>query len=196
MAPPAPLETLQGTLDLLVLRALAWGPMHGYAVARFIRDGSGGTLQVLDGALYTSLHRMEERGWIDAEWGLSDKGKRAKFYRLTAAGRDPQYMASLCGEQGPRHLHGDMEMVTDTFRRFAEDRIRPIAEHVHRTNGDIPEDIIGGIAELGAFGLSVARSWALMPSTAAEWKFSSAAANDIWDHTGRSCSARARTTPK
>jgi transcriptional regulator len=84
---PDPLETLQGTLDLLVLRALASGPMHGYAVARFIREASGGTLQVLDGALYTSLHRMEDRGWVDATWGLSDKGKRAKFYRMTAAGR-------------------------------------------------------------------------------------------------------------
>ena len=81
-----PLDTLQGTLDLLVLRALAWGPMHGYAVARFIRDGSDGALQVLDGALYTSLHRLEDRRWVESEWGLSDKGKRAKFYRLTASG--------------------------------------------------------------------------------------------------------------
>ena len=78
---------LQGTLDLLVLRALLWGPMHGYAVARFIREGSGGALQVLDGALYTALHRMEGRGWVEATWGHSEKGKRAKFYQLTAAGR-------------------------------------------------------------------------------------------------------------
>jgi transcriptional regulator len=81
------LDLLQGTLDVLVLRALAWRPMHGYDVARFIRNGSDGALRVLDGALYTALHRMEERGWIDSEWGTSDKGKRAKFYRLTAAGR-------------------------------------------------------------------------------------------------------------
>ncbi|MGH7616513.1 MAG: PadR family transcriptional regulator [Gemmatimonadaceae bacterium] len=81
------LELLQGTLDVLVLRALSWQPMHGYAVARFIRQGSGQAFTVLDGALYTSLHRMEERGWVDAEWGASDKKKRAKFYRLTAAGR-------------------------------------------------------------------------------------------------------------
>ncbi len=87
-------------------------------------------------------------------WGV-EPGVLDKALRLTAAGRDPEYMASLCGEQGPRHLEGDMEMVTDTFRRFAEDRIRPAAEHIHRTNGDIPEDIIGGIAALGAFGLSV-----------------------------------------
>ncbi|HVX38742.1 MAG TPA: PadR family transcriptional regulator [Gemmatimonadaceae bacterium] len=80
------LDLLQGTLDVLVLRALTWGPMHGYGVARFIRDGSGAAFKVLDGALYTSLHRMEERGWIESEWGLSDAGKRAKFYRLTTAG--------------------------------------------------------------------------------------------------------------
>ena len=81
------LDLLQGTLDVLVLRALSWRPMHGYAVARFIRDQSDGTLRVLDGALYTSLHRMEERGWVASEWGLSEKGKRAKFYELTTAGR-------------------------------------------------------------------------------------------------------------
>jgi PadR family transcriptional regulator PadR len=81
------LDLLQGTLDVLVLRALSWGTMHGYAVARFIRNGSDGTFKVLDGALYTSLHRMEERGWVEAEWGTSEKKKRAKFYRLTTAGR-------------------------------------------------------------------------------------------------------------
>jgi transcriptional regulator len=81
------LDLLQGTLDVLVLRALSWGPMHGYAVARFIRSGSDGTFKVLDGALYTSLHRMEDRGWVESEWGMSEKGKRAKFYRLTTAGR-------------------------------------------------------------------------------------------------------------
>ena len=58
------LDLLQGTLDVLVLRALSWGPMHGYGVARFIRDGSTGSFKVLDGALYTALHRMEERGWV------------------------------------------------------------------------------------------------------------------------------------
>ena len=81
------LDLLQGTLDVLVLRALSWGPMHGYGVARFIHQGSDGSFKVLDGALYTSLHRMEERGWVESEWGTSEKGKRAKFYRLTTAGR-------------------------------------------------------------------------------------------------------------
>src|SRR5919112_1195256 len=93
------LELLQGTLDVLVLRALSWGPMHGYAVARFIRDGSGGTFRILDGALYTSLHRMEERGWVESEWGLSEKGKRAKFYHLTTDGRRAQRAEIAVWEQ-------------------------------------------------------------------------------------------------
>jgi PadR family transcriptional regulator, regulatory protein PadR len=81
------MEMLHGTLDVLVLRGLAWGPKHGYAVARWIEQTSGGTLTVLDGALYTALHRMEARGWIAAEWGVSATSRRAKFYRLTPVGR-------------------------------------------------------------------------------------------------------------
>lgn len=85
--PPASLDLLQGTLDVLVLKTLAWGPRHGYAVARWIRETTDATLSIEDGALYTSLHRMERRGWIASEWGLTDAGRRAKFYELTAAGR-------------------------------------------------------------------------------------------------------------
>lgn len=83
----AGLDLIQGTLDLLVLQALSRESMHGYDIARFIRDGSDGTFRILDGALYTALHRMEEREWVASEWGISERGKRAKFYRLTAAGR-------------------------------------------------------------------------------------------------------------
>lgn len=83
----ADLDLLQGTLDLLVLRALSFGPRHGYAVARFIRDSSGETFSILDGALYAALHRLEARRSVTTEWGLSDKGKRAKFYQLTERGR-------------------------------------------------------------------------------------------------------------
>ena len=93
------LDLLQGTLDVLVLRALAGRPQHGYAVARFIHDSSDGTFRVLDGALYTALHRMEERGWVESEWGLSEKGKRAKFYRLTTAGRRALRNESASWEQ-------------------------------------------------------------------------------------------------
>jgi PadR family transcriptional regulator PadR len=83
----AGLDLIQGTLDLLVLQALSRQSMHGYDIARFIRDGSDGTFRILDGALYTALHRMEEREWVASEWGISERGKRAKFYRLTAGGR-------------------------------------------------------------------------------------------------------------
>jgi PadR family transcriptional regulator, regulatory protein PadR len=84
---PDQLDLLQGTLDVLVLKALSWGPQHGHAVARTIRAGTNGAFDVLDGSLYAALHRLEEREWVEAEWGLSDKGKRAKFYRLTTRGR-------------------------------------------------------------------------------------------------------------
>lgn len=81
------LELLQGTLDLLVLKALKWGPRHGYAVASWIRDATDGRLQIEEGALYTALHRMEKRGWLEAEWGLSENNRKAKYYQLTAPGR-------------------------------------------------------------------------------------------------------------
>jgi PadR family transcriptional regulator, regulatory protein PadR len=83
----ADLDLLQGTLDLLVLKALAWGPMHGYAVARWIGDATRDDLQIEEGALYTALHRMEKRGWLESEWGLSENNRKAKFYQLTTAGR-------------------------------------------------------------------------------------------------------------
>lgn len=81
------LDLLQGTLDLLVLKTLTWGPMHGYAVARWIRETTGDELQVEEGALYTALHRMEKRSWIAAEWGVSENNRKARYYHLTPAGR-------------------------------------------------------------------------------------------------------------
>ena len=83
----ADLELVRGTLDVLVLKALAWGPRHGYAVARWIKSTSDDALTVEDRALYLALHRLEERGWVEAEWGLSENNRRAKFYQLTTAGR-------------------------------------------------------------------------------------------------------------
>jgi PadR family transcriptional regulator, regulatory protein PadR len=80
------IELLQGTLDILVLKALSWGPRHGHEVARVIRQSTG-ALEVLDGSLYAALHRLEERRFVAGDWGLSDKGKRAKFYTLSSAGR-------------------------------------------------------------------------------------------------------------
>lgn len=78
---------LQGTLDMMVLKALKRGAMHGYDVAEFIFSTSGDVLKVEEGALYPALHRLELKGWIEGEWGLSANNRRAKFYRLTAAGR-------------------------------------------------------------------------------------------------------------
>lgn len=80
------LPLLQGTLDILVLKALVHEPRHGYAVARWIRETTHGTLQIEEGALYTALHRMEKRGWVESTWGLSENNRRAKFYGLTTAG--------------------------------------------------------------------------------------------------------------
>ena len=84
---PREMNLLQGTLDVLVLRALAHAPRHGYGVAEWIRSTSDGTLAIEDGALYTSLHRMAKRGWVEAEWGVSENNRRAKYYSLTGRGR-------------------------------------------------------------------------------------------------------------
>lgn len=80
-------EVLQGTLDLLILKALSLEPMHGWAVAQRIRQISDSSLQVNQGSLYPALHRLEYRGWIAAEWGASENNRRAKYYQLTARGR-------------------------------------------------------------------------------------------------------------
>ena len=102
-------------------------------------------------AVYDVAARMLGR---EAEWGAEPNAldQAMGFVRTY---RDPEYLAGLCGEQGPRHLDGDFEMVQDTFRSFADKVIKPVAEHVHRHNGDIPENVISGLAEIGTFGLSV-----------------------------------------
>jgi PadR family transcriptional regulator, regulatory protein PadR len=80
-------DLLHGTLDVLVLKTLSWGPMHGYAIATWIEQRTDGTLEIVDAALYKSLHRLEHSGAIAAEWGLSDNNRRAKYYSLTTRGR-------------------------------------------------------------------------------------------------------------
>jgi transcriptional regulator len=83
----ANLPLLKGTLDLLVLKTLSWGAMHGFAIASWLETNSDGALGVDDSALYQALHRLEARGWVEAEWGVTENNRRARFYTLTAAGR-------------------------------------------------------------------------------------------------------------
>ena len=84
-----------GTLDVLILKALSWGPMHGYAIGRWIRQTTDDALTVQEGALYPALHRLQRRGWLDEEWGVTHTGRDAKYYRMTPAGR--------------RHLRAEIE---------------------------------------------------------------------------------------
>ena len=85
--PQAPIDLLQGTVDVLILRTLAWEPMHGYGVSRFIRERTEGVLTIESAALYQALHRLERKKLIKAEWGVSENNRRAKFYSLTGDGR-------------------------------------------------------------------------------------------------------------
>lgn len=101
MPSKTPNALLHGALDALILKTLARGPSHGYAVARFIEETTDDAVQVEEGSLYPSLYRLERRGWVEAEWGTSELGRRAKLYRLTAAGRQ------------------QLETETATWRRFS-----------------------------------------------------------------------------
>lgn len=85
--PPTSNEFLPGTLYMLILRSLASGPLHGYAIARRIREASEETLSIEEGSLYPALNRMLAKGWLNADWGISETNRKARFYRLTAAGR-------------------------------------------------------------------------------------------------------------
>jgi transcriptional regulator len=85
---PAPTrDRLHGTLDALILRTLSWGPRHGYAISRWLSETSGDAIQVEEGSLYPALYRMERERWIEAEWGVSELGRKARFYKLTPKGR-------------------------------------------------------------------------------------------------------------
>ena len=81
------LDLLQGTVDVLILKTVSWEPMHGYAIAKWIEQRSDGVLGVADAALYQALHRLERRGWIQSEWGVSENNRKAKYYSLTSLGR-------------------------------------------------------------------------------------------------------------
>ena len=96
-----PLDLLKGTLDVLLLKTLSWGPLHGYAISRWIRQASEEDLNIDEAALYQALHRLERNRWIESEWGLSENNRRAKFYQLTPAGR------------------AQLRSATTTWRRYA-----------------------------------------------------------------------------
>ncbi len=87
MPPSTAKDALHGTLDALILKTLTWGPRHGYAIGRWLRDSSSDAIQVEEGSLYPALYRLEKLGWIGAEWGVSEIGRKARIYRLTPAGR-------------------------------------------------------------------------------------------------------------
>jgi transcriptional regulator len=108
------IDLLQGTLDLMILKTLSWGPMHGYAVARWLQQITDDVLRVEEGTLYPALHRLEEQEWVESEWGVSENNRRAKFYRLTAAGR-VQLRASL----------SDWSRLVDTVGKVIGATVRP-----------------------------------------------------------------------
>lgn len=97
-------DLLQGTLDLIVLKTLSWGPMHGFGIARWIQLTTQDVLQVEEGSLYPALYRMENRAWIKATWALTENGRRAKYYRLTALGRRQLVAESESWEQISRAI--------------------------------------------------------------------------------------------
>ncbi len=98
----AEIDLLRSSLDLLVLKALSWGPMHGYAINEWIGSATSSLLLLEEGTLYPALHRLERRGWITSEWGVSNTNRRAKFYKLTTAGR-----ARFRAEAPLWHRHAD-----------------------------------------------------------------------------------------
>jgi len=108
-------DLLRSSLDLLILKALTWGPMHGYAVSEWVEGATANLLLLEEGTLYPALHRLERRGWITAEWGLSENNRRAKFYTLSATGR-----AHLRAEGPVWHRHADAIAVA--LRRTSPNR--------------------------------------------------------------------------
>ncbi|HEX2849675.1 MAG TPA: acyl-CoA dehydrogenase family protein [Acidimicrobiales bacterium] len=154
-------KTLAAAGDLDANQVVAYDLAHAAAAvenARAVLDyGAKGDLEAriacafVADAVFDLISKTIGR---EPEWGI-DEGALSSTRDFVRAYRDPEYLAALAGDQGPRHLDDEFEMVQDTFRRFADDKIKPVAEHIHRHNDDIPEDVISGLAEIGTFGLSV-----------------------------------------
>jgi PadR family transcriptional regulator, regulatory protein PadR len=103
-------DLLHGTLDVLILKTLSWGPMHGYGISTWIERQTGGTLEIVDAALYKAVHRLEASGAIEPEWGVSDSGRRAKYYSLTRAGRQVLRAESATWQRYADAVSGVLEL--------------------------------------------------------------------------------------
>ena len=112
-------ELLHGTLDTLILKTLSWGPRHGYGIARWIQEATDDALEIGEGSLYPALYRMERKGWIESERGISETGREVKFYRLTSAGRS-RLRVELEGR--PAGLPGDRELRRRARRQLCHRR--------------------------------------------------------------------------
>jgi (2S)-methylsuccinyl-CoA dehydrogenase len=171
----AVIDTAQAVVDAAVAR-LANAGLDEHQVVAYDMAHAAAAVQCSRGLLaYGAAGEVEERITLaftadavadlaakvfgrEAEWGI-EAGALDSTREFIATYRKPEFLASLAHEAGPRHLDDDFEMVQDAFRRFAEDKLKPIAEHIHRHNDDIPEEIISGLAEMGAFGLSISEAY-------------------------------------
>ena len=171
----AALDTAQQVLDAGIARLAADGIDDNQVLAYDIAHAAAGVMAArgllsygakgTDEAKVTSAFTADVLADLAAklfgredEWGVGNDALDA-VRSYVATYRSPEFLASLADTDGPRHLSGDFEMVQDTFRRFADEKLKPIAEHIHRENADIPEDIITGLAEMGAFGLSISENY-------------------------------------
>ena len=110
------LDVIQGTLEFLILRTVAWGPQHGFGIAKWIKTVTDGRLEIDDGALYPALHRMEHKRWISAEWGVTESGRRARYYELTKTGRKALQRQS---ESWSQYVDAVRQIMTASARREA-----------------------------------------------------------------------------
>jgi (2S)-methylsuccinyl-CoA dehydrogenase len=171
----AALDAAQAVVDAAIARladgglddqqVLAYDVAHAAAAVRTGRGllgyGERGDVEARITAAFIADALADLAGKVfgrESEWGV-EPGALDSTRDFVAAHRAATFLAELAGTEGPRHLGGDFEMVQDAFRRFAEEKLKPIAEHIHRTNGDIPEEIISGLAEMGAFGLSIPEAY-------------------------------------
>jgi len=159
------LEQLKSTGSIDTDQVLAYELAHsaaGVETARSMLDyGPKGDVEARMTCAFVAdvAHEIMTKTWgREAQWAITGNPLEA-YSEFLAHWRDPNVLAEMAFEEGPRHLDSDLELVQDTFRRFAEEKVEPVAEHIHRTNADIPEDLISGLAEMGLFGLSISEDY-------------------------------------